>query len=385
MPTGEMNQVLEETKLADKMRDINEALVLSALRQHEHAATLEVLNAKLQAEIVERQRVETALRESEAYSQSAFEANPDCVKIIGSDGHIERMNANGQRLMELDAFGRVSGAYWPSLWPPESQAGIEVAIAEARNGGSGHFTGFCPTAKGTPKWWEVLVTAIPGASAAPDRLIASSRDITERKLAEQRRIMLTRELAHRGNNMMAVIQAIVSRTLRGNLKLSEARDVLMNRLRALARSQSALLSEGFIGAPLSEIVRLEFEAYPAQVKSAGPRVMLNPRVAQNFALVMHELATNAFKYGALSQPDGQVAITWSIDDAETEAKLRFTWRELNGPLVTPPTRKGFGSIMLQDVMAQEFGSLPKTSYNPDGLIYEFEVLLPAIIAGEPPL
>ena len=121
-------------------------------------------------------------------------------------------------------------------------------------------------------------------------------DITERKEAEQRQYLLMNELAHRSKNLLAVIASIASRSLSGTRSLTEAREVLTHRIQALARSQSALLRGGFEGAPIAEIIRLlEFEAFSDQVKSAGPDVLLNARVAQTFALVVHELATNATK------------------------------------------------------------------------------------------
>ena len=135
-----------------------------------------------------------------------------------------------------------------------------------------------------------------------------------------------------------------------------------------------LIAEGFEGASVAEIVRLEFEAFSDQVKAVGPDVMLNPRVAQTFALLVHELATNATKYGALSRPDGQIAIHWSIEGAGAEARFRFQWQERDGPPVVPPTRQGFGRILLERAAAQEFGA-PKVRFAPEGLSYEIDAPL----------
>jgi two-component sensor histidine kinase len=205
-------------------------------------------------------------------------------------------------------------------------------------------------------------------------------EIADRMLAEDRQQLLANELAHRGKNLLAVIQAIVSRSLSGTRSLAEARDVLMRRVQALARSQSVLLLEGFEGVPLSEITRLELEAFSGRVEIAGPAVILNPKVAQTFALVMHELATNATKHGALSLPVGRVAIRWSIEGAGAAARFTFHWQEYNGPLVVPPTHRGFGRILIEDAMAQDFGTSPKISFAPEGLIYEIDASLSAVVA-----
>jgi two-component sensor histidine kinase len=156
--------------------------------------------------------------------------------------------------------------------------------------------------------------------------------------------------------------------------------VLTHRIQALARSQSALLAGGFEGAPIAEVIRLEFEGFSDQVKAVGPDVLLNPRVAQTFALVVHELATNATKYGALSVPNGQVAIHWSVEGAGTETRFKFQWQERNGPPVVPPTRQGFGHMVIAKAAAQDFG-LPKISFASDGLSYEIDAPLSVVITG----
>jgi two-component sensor histidine kinase len=188
------------------------------------------------------------------------------------------------------------------------------------------------------------------------------------------------ELAHRSKNLLAVIASIASRSLSGTRTLTEAREVLTHRIQALARSQSALLTGGFEGAPIAEIIRLEFEGFSDQIKSDGPDVLLSPRVAQTFALVVHELATNATKYGALSLPDGQVAIHWSVEGTGAEARFKFQWQERNGPPVVPPTRQGFGHMVIEKAAAQEFG-LPKIRFASEGLSYEIDALLSVVAVG----
>ncbi len=206
-------------------------------------------------------------------------------------------------------------------------------------------------------------------------------DITERKEAEQRQHFLLNELEHRGKNLLAVIQSIVSLSLNSPRSLSEARDVLMQRINALARGQSVLAVAGFEGASVAEIIRLELEGFSGRIKAAGPDMMLNPKVAQTFTFVVHELATNATKYGALSGQWGKVAIQWSTEGMGTEARFKFQWQEFNGPPVAPPTRQGFGRMLLEDAVAQDFQALPRIDFAPDGLIYQIEAPLSAIMAS----
>ena len=110
-------------------------------------------------------------------------------------------------------------------------------------------------------------------------------------------------------------------------------------------------------------------------------MLLNPKVAQTFALVVHELATNATKYGALSLPNGHVAIHWSVEGTGAEARFKFQWQERNGPPVVSPTRRGFGHVVIEKAAAQDFG-LPKIRFAPEGLDYEIDAPLSAVA---PPL
>jgi two-component sensor histidine kinase len=206
-------------------------------------------------------------------------------------------------------------------------------------------------------------------------------DITERKKIEEHQRFLMGELAHRGGNLLSIIQSIVSRSLSGTKPIAEERNTLMRRLQALARSQSALINGGFQGAPVAEIIRLEFEGFSDRVTAVGPDVMLNSRVAQTFALLLHELATNATKYGALSLQDkGSVDINWSIDGKAEEARFKFQWQERDGPPVVVPTRTGFGSLLLEKLASQDFGAQPIVTFAPHGLNYSIDTSLPVIIA-----
>jgi two-component sensor histidine kinase len=207
-------------------------------------------------------------------------------------------------------------------------------------------------------------------------------DITERKHVEEHQRFLMGELAHRGGNLLAVIQSIVARSLAGTKPLAEERNTLLRRLQALARSQSALMNKGFQGALVAEIIRLEFEGFSDRVVAAGPDVMLNSRAAQTFALLLHELTTNATKHGALSLQDKRrVDVHWSIDGKAEEAGLKFQWQERDGPPVVVPARKGFGSMLLEKLASQDFGAQPKITFAPHGLSYSIDASLPTMTAG----
>ncbi|MDB5948643.1 MAG: hypothetical protein JWR65_498 [Massilia sp.] len=150
----------------------------------------------------------------------AFEQSPDCIKIMGGDGSLQAMNRNGQCAMEIDDFSAVHGGLWPTLWPESARPKLVAAMESALRGESAHFDAFCPTAKGTPKWWDVLVTPIIGSDVKVANLLAVSRDITEvHRAVEQQlelaaRLKFTLEMAQFGEWDLDLDTLAVTRTLR---------------------------------------------------------------------------------------------------------------------------------------------------------------------------
>lgn len=135
-------------------------------------------------DVTEIKRSAEQLRTSEEFRRRVFENSPDCVKILDADGRLIEMNQAGCRLLEMDDFAQVRDANWSELWPVTNRTTIQEAVTSARSGGVGRFQGFCPTAKGTPKYWDVSVASVPDAHGQPYRLIVVSRDVTEQRRAE---------------------------------------------------------------------------------------------------------------------------------------------------------------------------------------------------------
>jgi PAS domain S-box-containing protein len=341
-------------------------------------------------DITERKRTEGALRASDERFRTLFEMVPSAVYSCDAQGVIQDFNPratelwgrtpargdNSERFCGSIRMFRPNGSFMPHDQCPMawvvsgkmSEVVDEEVIVERPDGSR-------VTA-------VVNIRPLKNERGEVIGAINCAYDITERKHVEEHQRFLMGELAHRGGNLLAVIQSIVARTLIGAKPLPEERNTLTRRLQALARSQSALMSKGFQGALMTEIIRLEFEGFSDRVTAVGPNVMLNSRAAQTFALLLHELATNATKYGALLQPDkGQVDIHWSIEGEGEEARFRFQWQERDGPPVVVPTRKGFGSILLEKLAAQDFGTQPEITFAPDGLSYSIDASLPTMTAG----
>jgi len=334
-------------------------------------------------DVTAQKNLEVALQERERRFRDLLGALPAAIYTTDADGRITYYNqaaielAGREPTLGSDEWCITWKLYHPDGSPmPHDQCPMAIALKEDRPVRGTVAVAERPDGSRVP--FIPYPTPLHDESGALIGAVNMLVDITERKNAEQRQQLLMNELAHRSQNLLAVVQTIASRSLSGTQSLADARDGLMQRIQALARSQALLMNGAFEGAPLSEIIRLEFEAFSDRVRAEGPEVMLNSGAAQTFALLVHELATNATKHGALSRQEGRIAINWSVERDGAEAKIRFRWTERDGPRVTKPTRQGFGHMLIEKAAAQEFSAEPKISFDPEGLAYEIEAPLSAI-------
>ncbi len=213
-------------------------------------------------------------------------------------------------------------------------------------------------------------------------LASSAKRHSETKQSNERMSLLTRELTHRVKNLLAVVQSISSRSLVDGRPLEEAREIFSRRLHALARAHTHLVDSSWRGVKIHELVEEELQAFGGQVSFGGPHISLNAGSAQTFVLIIHELATNASKYGALSVSSGHVDITWRTEMDDVAAMLVFSWKETGGPEVAEPTRRGFGQSLLRQSLSHGAPRSPQVEFNPEGLRYFFEVPLSGVIGRD---
>lgn len=207
-------------------------------------------------------------------------------------------------------------------------------------------------------------------------VLVQAIDVTDRRERERRQGIITTELAHRMRNQLAVVRAIVSQTLRSASEVREAAQTIDGRLMALSRAQQLLLSGASEEGSVESVVRVALAAYgegePAPYRLSGPHVVLNPQLVMSLALVLHELGTNALKYGAFSTPGGKVSITWDVDG---EGRFVFDWRETGGPAVAPPLRRGAGSRLIAAGL-DTFDGEVRMDFEPEGLHCRMITILP---------
>jgi two-component sensor histidine kinase len=221
---------------------------------------------------------------------------------------------------------------------------------------------------GSWRWlsaWGVVEFQGEGPARRPVAITGASRDLTSAKLAEEHQRLLVNELNHRVKNTLATVQAISYMTLRNAAHLDEARHSLEGRIVSLARAHDLLIPQNWAGADLVDVVARSLAAFAnEQCEVDGPSVKVSPKQALALSMALHELATNASKYGALAVPSGRVRLAWEI---RSEA-LTLTWRESGGRPVETPTRRGFGSRLLENGLARELSGETTVDYAPTGIV-----------------
>ena len=226
-------------------------------------------------------------------------------------------------------------------------------------------------ADGAARWVLAQGRCHHDESGRAARFSGAALDITERKEAEQYRIMLTSELSHRVKNMLATVQAIANQTLRDDMTMAEGRDRLSARLIAMSRAQDILMGRGLASVEIESVVKRAIEPHADdgdRFRLGGPSVAVSARSALTLSMALHELATNAAKYGALSRHDGRVDINWRISPSPERA-FELTWSESGGPPVIPPTHEGFGSRLIKGALTAELGATTCADYLPSGAVW----------------
>jgi two-component sensor histidine kinase len=203
-------------------------------------------------------------------------------------------------------------------------------------------------------------------------------ETTAKVRAEERARLVNAELAHRIQNTLTIVNAIADQTFRNASSLSEVRANFIQRIRALGSAHEVLTQANDNVASIAAVIEhalAPHQGVVGEICAQGPPLNLSARQALTLGMCIHELATNAVKYGALSQAGGQVTIRWEIEAREGEDDFRLTWVESNGPIVTAPERRGFGSLLIEHVLADDFHGKVAVDYHPQGLRCELTTLL----------
>lgn len=280
---------------------------------------------------------------------------------------------------------------------PDDRAAVRKAISAAlREDRDLHISG--RIRRKSDGAWRTIDMAGRFERDAPDRLprrlIGVVADVTDRRLAEERQTLLIRELHHRVKNTLATVQAIVGSTARTATDIDSFYEAFVGRIKSLAHTHSVLTEATWQTASLTGLLVNELRPY-AEVAEAGgedgrvalegPPIDLPSDIAVPVGMAIHELTTNAAKYGALSNRTGRVTVAWDLEPGGPAGTLRLTWRETGGPPVQPPRRQGFGSRLLHRVLITQVQAEVTTDYSPDGFSLTMRAPLPARNASLNPL
>ncbi|GAA0273159.1 MULTISPECIES: PAS domain S-box protein [Methylorubrum] len=275
-----------------------------------------------------------------------------------------------------------TGDWWISHIHPDDRARIDASIHAVIDGTGTVWSDEYRFLRADGSYADILDrgSVIRDAQGKATRMIGAMLDITERKQAEEQQRLLTGELQHRVKNTLAMVQAIASQTLRGAADIDEAREAFAARLISLGRAHDILTQASWKAAPIMEVVQgalsVHAQAGPARIRVSGPNVLLGAKSALSLALALHELATNAAKYGALSNESGIVELRWHIVHEGEAPRFCLTWSEQGGPpILAQPARRGFGSRLIERSFAAEVGGEVRQTYAPTGLICRLEAPL----------
>ena len=299
------------------------------------------------------------------------ESSDDAIVSKSLDGIIASWNEGAQRVFGYPAEEAIGRPI--TILIPEDRQDEETEILRRIRRGEriDHFETIRRRKDGTLIVISLTVSPVKNAEGKIIGASKIARDITEQKQSREQIAALAREVEHRGKNLLASVQAIV------NLSQSDTprglKEAIEGRIQALANVQSLFVDSHWVGADLSAIAARELAPYGAteqkRVRIDGPATLLEPTAAQAVAIVLHELATNAAKYGSLSGTEGRVDLTWR---RATDGELNLRWAEVGGPQIQEPSRQGFGSKIIKQMIGQLQGEA-RFDWRPQGLVCEMAV------------
>jgi PAS domain S-box-containing protein len=327
-------------------------------------------------DLTRRKAAEAALLESEQRLNATYEHAFVGISEVDLSGRFSRVN---EELCRISGFRReelLSRTFLDITHPDDRDEDLENFQRQL----AGTLDSYTLEKRyirkdGTEICVELSGSMVRDTANRPLYAVRVVRDITERITAERHQALLVNELNHRVKNTLATVQSIVAQTLRTYTDPLQASKEVGQRLVALSRAHDVLTRANWESASLREIVAEALEPYAdfhTRFTVDGPEIQLSPRVCLSLAMAIQELTTNAIKYGALSAASGQVRVIWSI--AET-SQLHFCWKENGGPSVSPPTRRGFGTRLLEAGLARDMNGTAKVTFAAEGLECTFKIPL----------
>lgn len=340
---------------------------------------LKIMQDRTAQQIAEKNLVESEMRVRlalDAAELGAWEAILGLDQVYGDPRSWELLGAEACAVMSFAAFlERVH---------PADRSRLNDSIAQAMHAGPESRLDVQyrvnPRAGEPTRWLRSRAQVIKRAGERY-RLVGTVRDVSADKAAEAHRQLLNNELQHRVKNTLAVVQGIVSQSLKNVATPAEAREAITSRLSTLAHAHDILTQTSWSAAPIGSVIEgavLAHCADTSRVAVDGPPVELKAKSALALSMTLHELFTNATKYGALSNDKGVVELSWTVETAEGDDRFDLVWLERGGPIVKVPTRFGFGTRLTGSSLAGDLGGRGVVDYAPGGVRWSLSTTLAAI-------
>jgi PAS domain S-box-containing protein len=338
-------------------------------------------------DITAQRDAEAALRDERDRAHGYLNVAEVMLLVLDERGCVQTINRRGAEILGLDGPEALIGRDWFDLAiPPARRAETRSVFGRLMSGqieAAGSYENPVIRADGTERLIAWRNSVLRDADGRVTGTLSSGDDITDQRLARDRERLLAQEIDHRAKNLLAVVQSVVQLTRADDIRTFKT--AVTGRIQSLARTHGLLAASRWEGADLKQLVCDELAPYDradaGRVSIVGPALQLTPAAAQALALVVHELATNSAKYGALSVEAGALRIEWTRPKPGSGSMLALDWIEEDGPPVTRPERRGFGSVVLQTSVERQLGGTVDLNWRPQGLRCRIQVPAAETIAS----
>jgi PAS domain S-box-containing protein len=332
----------------------------------------------LAALFAERRQHEAVVEESEARLQEALTAG--AVTAFEWDPHsdLPRRSENAAQILGFDRRQTFTGAQFLARVHPEDRPLFKALVDKVRVDSPSYSVTFrFIRPDGREVWLEETASAEFDKTGRFVRLKGLTRDITKRKRAEERQDLLIAELDHRVKNVLARVAVVAMHTRQGSRTMDEFVKALNGRIQSMAAAHALLSQRRWRRVGLTDIVRRQLAPYTTDTntKVSGPDIMLTSAETEAVAMVIHELVTNAAKYGALSSPDGSVSVSWDRTGTDGGSTLTIIWGELGGPPIAAPHECGYGTTLIRGLIPHELGGTVDLRFPSDGACCKIQIPL----------
>jgi PAS domain S-box-containing protein len=328
-------------------------------------------------DITERKKAQAALGESEARYRALYHDNPSMYFTVDASGTVLSVNEFGARQLGYTPADLVGQSVLKVIHQEDHESARQYLASSVENWQTVATTELRKVDRdGKVIWVREVARAMRDPGQERTILLLVCEDITERKRVEEQQLLLMAELDHRVKNTLATVSAVVSQTKEPSGSIAQFVAALDGRIHSMAKTHELLSSRQWHGVSLAELVRCELAPYATAMNTeiGGPEVTLSAKASQALSMVLHELATNAAKHGALSVPDGQIRVRWHRGmNGDAGPRIGIEWHEKGGPGIRTPGTSGFGMEIIRDLIPYELGGMSDLVFSADGLRCRLEI------------